>query len=142
MARRLTVIVALLVVLGSLEALAAPAQAPYLGTWGDHLSRAEMYDRGFDPLLAGTFRLVLRPNGTYTTFNSWDKAARGTYAVSGRRIVFANDSGCDQGGLEGKGVYTWSVSNGQLRLKQPRFGSDPCGGRAQTLTYPVWTKKA
>jgi hypothetical protein len=140
-AHRLTLAVALLVALGSLEAFAAPAKAPYLGTWTDHLSRAEMYDQGFDPFLAGTFRLVLRPNGTYTTFNSWDKASRGTYTVSGRRIVFANDVGCDRGGFTGNGVYIWSLSKERLLLKQAHFGSDPCGGRTQMLTYPVWKKK-
>jgi hypothetical protein len=136
---------ALLVAWGSLEALAAPAKAPYLGTWTDHLSRAEMYDRGFDAQLAGPFRLVLRPNGTYTTFNWYasrpSPPSRGTYTVSGRRIVFANDVECSKGGFEGKGVYTWALSKGRLRLVQPYFGSDPCGGRWQALTYPIWKKK-
>jgi hypothetical protein len=136
---------ALVVAWGSLDALAGPASAPYLGTWTDRLSKAEMYDKGFDAQMAGPFRLVLRSNGTYTTLSPYASrlfVSRGTYTVSGRRIVFANDTECSKGGFEGKGVYAWALSKGRLRLVQPYFGSDPCGGRWQTLTYPVWRKKA
>ena len=99
-----------------------------------------MIDRGFDVRLAGTFRLVLRPNGAYTTFNSFDKASHGRFIASGRKIVFKDDIGCTLGGFRGNGVYTWSLREGRLRLAQPRIGSDPCGGRWQTLTYPIWKR--
>ena len=146
MKSRLALALALAVVVawGSLEALATTASAPYLGTWTDRLSEAEMYDKGFDPQMAGPFRLIMRPNGTYTTLSPYaDRlwVSRGTYTASGRRIVVANDVGCNDAGFTGKGVYAWALSKGQLRLVQPYFGSDPCGGRWQTLTYPVWKKK-
>jgi hypothetical protein len=140
MKHRLALGLALLVASGSLVAFAAPAKAPYLGTWTAHLSRAQMINEGFDVRLAGTFRLVLRPNGTYTTFNAFDGASRGTFKVSGRKILFAKDVLCIEGGFEGEGAYTWALSNGRLRLAQVRVGSDPCGARWQTLTYPVWKK--
>src|SRR5262245_6571132 len=130
---------ALVVVSGSVVADAAPATAPY-GTWTARLSRAEMINQGLDVRLAGTFRLVLRRNGTYTTFNSFDGASRGTFRAAGHRIVFARDTLCIEGGFVGEGAYTWAVSKGRLRLAQARVGSDPCGGRWQTLTYPVWKR--
>jgi len=137
---RVALALALLVSVGSLQALAAPADSPYLGAWTAHLSRVQMINQGFDVRLAGTFRLVLRRNGTYTTFNSFDKASHGEFTVSGRRIVFKNDVQCNLGGFRGNGLYTWSLSTGRLRLAQPRIGTDPCGGRWQTLTYPIWKR--
>jgi hypothetical protein len=125
---------------GSLQASAAAAESPYIGSWTAHLSRVQMIDKGFDVRLAGTFRLVLRPGGTYRTFNSFDKASHGRFTVSGRTIAFRNDVRCNLGGFRGSGLYTWMLEDGQLRLTQPRVGSDPCGGRWQTLTYPIWTK--
>ena len=142
MKHRLALGLALLMASGSLVAFAAPTNDAYLGTWTARLSRAQMINEGFDVRLAGTFRLVLRPNGTYTTFNSFDGASRGTFKVSGRKILFAKDVLCIEGGFEGEGAYTWALSKGRLRLAQVRVGSDPCGGRWQTLTYPVWKKYA
>jgi hypothetical protein len=117
------------------------ASGPYLGTWSARLSKAQMINQGFDPRLAGTFRLVLRRNGTYTTFNSFDGSSRGRFSVAGRRIAFFDDSGCAVARLYGKGVYIWAIAHGELRLNPARIGSDPCGGRWQTLTYPVWQRK-
>jgi hypothetical protein len=116
------------------------ASGPYLGTWTARLSKAQMINQGFDPRLAGTFRLVLRRNGTYTTFNSFDGTSRGRFSVAGTRIAFSHDVGCAAGGSEGKGVYVWAIAHGALRLNAARIGSDPCGGRWQTLTYPVWRR--
>ncbi len=139
MKRRLAVAMALLAACSSAGALASGSGEAYLGTWTARLSLEQMYDGGFDPRLAGSFRLVLRKDGTYTSFNSFDKASRGRFVVSGRRIMLSDDVLCEAGGLRGKGVYTWALARGKLRLSAVR--SDPCGGRWQTLTYPVWTKR-
>jgi len=143
--RRLALIAVLVGALGSAGALAAESDSsqPYLGTWAAHLTLDQMYDLGLDPRLAGKFRLVLRKNGTYTTFNKLDGASRGRFTVSGRRIVFAHDVGCEQAysAPDKTGAYRWSVEQGKMKLTTVRLGSDPCGGRWQTLTYPVWTKR-
>ena len=116
----------------------AGTPTPY-GTWKDHLSLNEMYDGGFDPRLAGTYKLVLAKNGTYRTFNSLDKWSSGTFTVSGPRIVFAQDKGCLEGGITTKkGFYRFAIKDGKLKLKTT--AGDPCGGRWQTLTYPTWKR--
>lgn len=133
---------ALVVALASAAgALATSSGSPYLGVWTARLSRAQMINDGQDTRLAGKLRLVLRANGSYTTFNSFDGSSRGRFVVSRRRIVFTNDLGCKQAGLDGRGAYTWSIARGRLRLSALFVGSDSCGSRWQTLTYPVWTKK-
>jgi hypothetical protein len=118
---------------------ATASSTPYLGWWTARLSQTQLLDAGNDPSYAGRFRLILRGDGTYRTYNAfWSK---GTFTVSGDRIVFADDTACKVGGFLGKGVYKWVITNRKLRLTQPRFGSDPCGGRVQTLTYPLWTRR-
>ena len=141
--RRLALIAVLVGVCGpGGSALAADSSQPYLGTWAAHLSLDQLYHLGLDPRLAGKFRLVLRRNGTYTTFNSLDGSSRGRFTTSGRRIVFAHDVGCETAlGVDQAGVYRWSIAQGRLKLTPMRVGSDPCGGRWQTLTYPIWTKR-
>lgn len=132
--------VAVLATVGAANGLARNAAAPYLGTWAARLSQAEMINEGFDPRLAGTFRLVLRPNGTYTSFNSFDGASRGRFRATGSRIAFFADVGCKAGGFDGRAVYTWSLVHGRLRLASVTLGGDVCGGRWQTLTYPLWKR--
>ena len=95
----------------------APASAsasPYVGTWSARLSSAQMINQGLDPRLAGRFRLVLRRNDTYTSFNSLDGASQGRFTVSGRRVVFFDDAACKAGGLDKKAAYTWSIARGRL----------------------------
>lgn len=116
----------------------AATPTPY-GTWTDHLSLNEIYDKGFDPRLAGTFKLVLAKNGIYRTYNDFDKWSDGTFTVSGRRIVFADDRGCRVGGhTTKKGFYYWRITDGKLKIINRR--GDPCGGRWQVLTYPLWKR--
>lgn len=124
---------------GTAGALAGASGSP-VGTWTARLSRAQMINEGLDPRLAGTFRLVLRRTGTYMTFNSFDGASRGRFTVSGRKIVFFGDVSCNAAGLDRKSAYTWSIARGRLRLTTVTVGGDPCGGRWQTLTYPVWKR--
>lgn len=142
---RFAVAVALLLVAwGSMGALATASSTPYLGWWTARMSTAQMINGGFDARLAGRFRLVLRGDGTYRTFNALDRWSKGTFTVSGRRIVFANDVLCKQGGFDFKGVYTWAITKRTLTLtpvSRPGVSGDPCGGRWQTLTYPLWTRK-
>jgi hypothetical protein len=117
----------------------AATPTPY-GSWKDHLSLNEMYDGGFDPRLAGTYELVLARDGTYKTYNDFDKWSDGTFTVSGSRIVFGDDRGCIEGGhTTKKGFYRFSLKAGKLKLTARR--GDPCGGRWQTLTYPTWNRK-
>ncbi len=116
----------------------AATPTPY-GTWKDHLSLDEMYDGGFDPRLAGTYRLVLKKDGTYRTYNAFDKWDSGTFTVSENRIVFAEDRLCIEGGqTTKKGFYRFAIKDGKLKLTARR--GDPCGGRWQTLTYPTWKR--
>ena len=117
---------------------AAAAPTPY-GSWKAKLSLDDMYDKGYDPRLAGTFKLVLAKNGTYRTYNDFDKWSNGTFTVSGPRIVFAEDAGCIKGGITTKkGFYYWRIAGGKLKIINRR--GDPCGGRWQVLTYPLWTR--
>lgn len=116
----------------------AASPTPY-GTWTDHLSLNEMYDSGFDPRLAGTYKLVLAKNGVARYYNSFDGWSDGRFTVSQSRIVFADDRGCREGGhTTKKGFYRFSLKSAKLKLKA-RLG-DPCGGRWQTLTYPTWKR--
>lgn len=134
----------LLVAWGSLGAVATASSKPYVGLWTARMSTAQMINEGFDERLAGRFRLILSTDGTYRTYNALDRWSKGTFTVSGRRIVFANDVLCKQGGFDFKGVYTWAITNRTLRLtpvSRPGTSGDPCGGRWQTLTYPLWTRK-
>ena len=100
--KRLLLLAALLSAYGSAGALASASVSPYVGTWRARLSSAQMINQGLDPRLAGPFRLVLRRNNTYTSFNSLDGASQGRFTVSGRRIVFFDDAGCKAGGLDKK----------------------------------------
>ena len=138
--KRLLVLAALLIGAHGSAGAFASAYAPYVGTWTARLSSAQMINQGLDPRLAGTFRLVLRHNDTYSTFNSLDGASQGRFTVSGRRIVFFNDAGCKAVGLDKKAAYTWSIARGRLRLTTVTVGGDACGGRWQTLTYPLWKR--
>jgi hypothetical protein len=112
---------------------------PY-GTWTDHLTLNELYDKGFDPRMRGTYKLVLAKNGTYRWFhaNSWDRWASGTLTVSGPRIVFAEDTACAEGGFTKKGFYRFAIKDGKLTFRATR--GDTCGGRWQFLTYPIWKR--
>ena len=83
--KRLLLLAALLLsAYGSAGAPASASASPYVGTWSARLSSAQMINQGLDPRLAGRFRLVLRRNDTYTSFNSLDGASQGRFTVSGR----------------------------------------------------------
>ena len=120
---------------------ATASSTPYLGWWTARLSQTQLLDQGNDLRLAGRFRLVLRGDGTYRTYNALDRWSKGSYTISGSRIVFADDTACRVGGFVGKGIYKWAITDRKLQIRQVRFGSDPCGGRTQTLTYPLWTRR-
>ena len=142
MKRDLALVAVGLVELVTAGALARAADTPptYLGTWTARLSQAQMINQGLDPRLAGAFRLVLRQNGTYSTFNSFDGPSHGRFTAKGSRIVFFADAGCRKAKLDARAPYTWSISHGRLRLATVELGGDLCGGRWQTLTYPLWKR--
>jgi hypothetical protein len=114
---------------------------PYLGSYTATLSFDQAVTAG-DARMAGRFTLILKRNGTYTADNPLDPATHGRVAaLSGNRLRFYADSGCEFGGFERPrgGVYRWSLSGRRLTLRLVSEG--PCTGRTQTLTYPVWTRR-
>ena len=140
MKRRLAFLVALVATSGVFAAFACASSPPYVGSWKAHLNSAQLLRRGDpDVRLAGEFRLVIAADGTYQTFNTATGAGSGTYTVSGHHIVFWHDQSCINGYFQGdyKGVYTWRVKNGKLRLTGT---NDHCGSRWEVLTYPIWTR--
>ena len=80
----------------------------------------------------------VQPRWHVPGFNPWDKWLEGTYSANATRIVLSNDAGCLVAGLRGPGVYRWNVTDGKLKLKNVRV--DPCGGRWQTVSIPLWTR--
>jgi hypothetical protein len=91
---------------------------------------------GLDPRLAGRFRLVLRRNDTYTSFNSLTASQVASRCRDARS--FFDDAACKASGVD-KTAYTWSIARGRLRLTTVTVSGDACGGRWQT-TYPLETK--
>ena len=119
----------------------ATAGKPYLGSWHARMTSAQLIDAGFvDPRAVGMWRLVLNRDGTYRAFNPLDKWLSGEYSADARRINFRKDTACLAGGLKGPGFYKWSIVAGKLKLASVYAGSDPCGGRWQTLALPSWTR--
>lgn len=114
--------------------------APY-GTWKAKPTREQLLDFGMvDPRIVGTWRLELR-KGTYRLYNpldGWFGPARLT--VDGSRLVIGKDPLCGQlvGTVGGRATYRWTITRGKLRLRS--ITPDPCGGRWQTLTIPLWTR--
>jgi len=106
------------------------------------MTKSQLINQGFvDPRAVGVWKLVLNADGTYKTFNPLDKESSGTFTVAGSRIVFGRDDvACAQAGFNKKGFYRWSVKDRKLKLVAITVGSDPCGGRWQTLTYPTWKR--
>jgi hypothetical protein len=126
-------------VLGGLAG--AAAGKPYVGAWKAKLTADQLLDHGIvQPKLRGTWRLELKADGTYRTYNPWDRWLNGTYSANATRMVFSKDVGCLQAGLKGPGTYRWKVTHGKLKLTGVAVGSDPCGGRWQTLSIPLWTR--
>jgi hypothetical protein len=116
---------------------------PYIGKWYAKLSSHEAIQKG-DVRLAGAFRLELRGDGTYTTFQELDGPTDGHYAVaSGNRLVFKQDKGCDvfTHGKGSVGVYRWSVTGDHLRLTNVVPETGGCTGRTQSLVFPVWQRR-
>lgn len=114
------------------------SQATPYGKWKARMTKNALLDFGVvDPRAPGTWRLELRRNGTYRTYNPLDGWGQGTLKVSGQRLYLGKDAIChNDGTVGGRAVYTWSITQGKLRLIS--FKPDPCGGRWGTLTIPVW----
>jgi hypothetical protein len=114
---------------------------PYVGSWKAKVTADLLLDYGIaQPKMRGTWRLQLNRDGTYRTYNPWDRWSNGTYSASATRMNFSKDVACSAGGFKGPGIYRWSVKAGKLKLKSVSVGSDPCGGRWQTLAIPLWTR--
>jgi hypothetical protein len=140
--RRVAILGAAVFAAASMSAsLGAALTKPYTGEWKARMTKAQLIDEGFvDPRAVGVWRLVLEQDGTYRAFNPLDKWTNGDYTATGRRITFRHDPFCLEAGLKGAGRYSWSVKDGKLKLTAVSVGSDPCGGRWQTLTYPTWKR--
>ena len=113
---------------------------PFIGAWHAKLSSQQAIEAG-DVRLAGTFRLDLRNDGTYTTFNEFDGPSKGHYAMgSDQRLVFRQDRGCDvfTGGSGSVGVYHWTMSDAGLKLTNLVPETGGCTGRTQQLVFPLW----
>jgi hypothetical protein len=116
---------------------------PYIGAWYAKLSSQQAIDGG-DVRLAGKFRLELRSDGTYTSFQELDGEMDGHYRMaSDNRLVFKQDKGCDEftGGKGSVGVYSWSVSGAHLKLTNLVPETGGCTGRTQSLVMPVWQRR-
>lgn len=116
-------------------------RGPFLGTYTAKLSGEEAFAKG-DSRMAGSFRLVLRGNGTYSVTNPLDPTANGRLAaLPGKKLRFYKDSGCLYGGFERPkgGIYSWSVTGRKLTLRLVSEGS--CSGRTQSLAWVVWHRK-
>ena len=135
-----------LVVTGAVVVAVATAGAatsgPYIGTWKAKMTADQLLDNGIaQPQFRGTWRLELKRDGTYRTYNPWDKWSSGVYKAKGTRLVFGEDRGCTQGGFAPTPApYKWTVKAGALKLKTVSAGGDVCGGRWQTLSIPDWTR--
>ena len=118
-------------------------KGPYIGAWYAKLSSQQAIDAG-DVRLAGRFRLELRPDGTYTSFQELDGESDGHYRMaSGNRLVFKQDRGCDvfTHGKGSIGVYRWAVSGANLKLTNVLPETGGCTGRTQSLVMPVWQRR-
>ena len=130
--------VALFAAVSVAASLGAAATKPYAGEWKARMTEAQLIDQGFvDPRAVGVWRLVLEQDGTYRAFNPLDKWTNGDYTATDRRIDLQAGPGLPRVRLQGAGRYRWSVKNGKLKLTTVSIGSDPCGGRFQTLSVPA-----
>ena len=116
-------------------------KGPFLGTYTGKLTSSQAAALG-DARMTGTFRLVLRSNGTYAVNNPLDPLTHGRLAaLSGKKLRFFEDSGCEYGGFERPkgGIYSWSVKGRKLTLRLVSEGA--CTGRTQSLAWVVWNRK-
>jgi hypothetical protein len=141
MRRWFTTAAALAVVAALAATLGAAATKPYIGSWKARMTADELLDAGIvQPQMKGVWKLTLGKDGKYRLYNPWDKWTSGEYSADATRLVVRKDTGCVAGGLKGPGLYRWSVKAGKLKLTSVYPGSDPCGGRWQTLAIPLWTR--
>jgi hypothetical protein len=139
--RMFTAGAALLAAVSMAASLGAATSKPYIGTWKARMTKAQLIDQGFvDPRAVGVWKLVLKRDGTYRAFNPLDRWTSGAYSAGATRLVVSKDAACLAAGFKGPGIYRWSVKAGRLKLTTVSTGSDPCGGRWQTLSYPLWTR--
>jgi hypothetical protein len=139
MRRPAVAVAALLAAVTVAASLGATTSKPYIGSWQARVTKAQLLDQGIaDPRMPGRWKLILSRNGTYKAYNPLDKWFAGEYSAGPTRLVVRKDATCGQ--FPGPGIYRWSVKDGRLKLTQTSFGSDPCGGRTQQLTIPLWTR--
>jgi hypothetical protein len=137
--KRLTAFIAAGLVAVSVSTGGAATSKPFVGSWKAKLTVEQLLDYGIvQPKLRGTWKLELKADGTYRMYNPWDRWTTGRYSADATRIVVSKDTGCLKGGLKGPGVYRWKLLTGKLKLASVKV--DPCGGRWQILTIPLWQR--
>lgn len=121
----------------------AKPSGPFIGKWYAKLTPKQAV--GGDVRMAGKFRLALRADGSYTTFQELDGETDGHYRMaSANRLVFKQDDGCDvftgrRGGSVG--IYRWSISGAHLKLTNVVPETGGCTGRTESLVMPVWQRR-
>ena len=91
-----------------------------------------------DSRLAGTFKMELPSDGTFEMSNEFDGVSvPGRYTVEGDQLQILADKGCARGGFPERATYRFVAKGSKLRFTAI---DEKCGGRRQTLTYPVWEK--
>jgi hypothetical protein len=139
MRRLVTAGATLVAALSLVVSLGAATSKTYVGSWKARVTKAQLLDQGItDPRMPGQWKLIFDRDGTYRAYNPLDKWFAGKYSADATRLVVRKDGACGQ--FPGPGIYRWAVKSGRLKLTQPSFGTDPCGGRVQMLTIPLWKR--
>ena len=83
MKRWLTTAAALAVTASIAATLGAAATKPYVGVWKARVTADQLLDNGIaQPQFKGVWKLTLAKDGTYRTYNPWDKWSSGVYSAN------------------------------------------------------------
>ena len=110
-------------------------------TWKARVTADQLLDNGIaQPQFKGVWKLTLAEDGTYRTYNPWDKWSSGVYSANATRIVLSKDVGCLKAGLKGPGIYRWSLTKGKLKLTSVAIGNDNVRRTLANRSIPLWTR--
>ena len=102
MKRWLTTAVALAVTASIAATLGAAVTKPYVGVWKARVTADQLLDNGIaQPQFKGVWKLTLAKDGTYRTYNPWDKWSSGVYSANATRIVLSKDARLPQSWAQG-----------------------------------------
>ena len=81
----------------------------------------QLLDNGIaQPQFKGVWKLTLETDGTYRTYNPWDKWSSGVYSANATRIVLSKDVGCLKAGLKGRRHLPLVAHEGQAEAHERR----------------------